>query len=424
MPTSCVIGLLWGDEGKGKVIDLLAAEADFVARFAGGHNAGHTILWGGDKLVLHLVPSGALREGVTNVIGNGVVVDPWHLDAEVTALQELGAPIELGRTLLVSETAHVILPLHGALDRVAEQIRGAGRIGTTGRGIGPAYADRAARSGIRLGDLLRPERLRAALRRVVAEKQPLLSAHGVETPDVAEMVAELTRLGERLAPAITDTGHVLREAHDRGQRILLEGAQGVLLDVDHGTYPFCTSSNSSTGGAAVGTGLPPSAIGQVTGVVKAYSTRVGEGPFPTELPEDEAKALRDAGNEYGSTTGRPRRCGWFDAVALRYARAVSGTDRLVVTNLDVLSGFHPLRIAVAYERPDGSVTEQFPAFDLETVRPRYEEFAGFDDDVTGVRTWSDLPASARAYIEAIEARVGVAVSMVSVGPGRDEVIRR
>ncbi|MEM7204080.1 MAG: adenylosuccinate synthase [Planctomycetota bacterium] len=424
MATSCVIGLLWGDEGKGKIIDLLAQDADYVVRCAGGHNAGHTIISPAGKLVLHLVPSGAFRDHVVNVIGSGVVVDPWHLEQEVARLREVGAPVELGRSLLVSERAQVILPVHRAMDQVAEHMRGGGRIGTTGRGIGPAYADRASRSGIRMGDLLRPAHLADAVARSFAEKAPLLAAHDVEVPDAAAVAEELAGLGERLAAGIADTGDLLRAAERDGRRILLEGAQGVLLDVDHGTYPYCTSSSSSTAGCAVGTGLPPAALSSVTGVVKAYATRVGEGPFPSELFDSEGDALRDAGNEYGSTTGRPRRCGWFDAVAVRYSVDVSGTREVFLTNLDVLRGFRPLRVASAYELPDGTRIERFPAFELDQLRPVYEEFDGFDEDVTGARTWQDLPAAARGFVEAIEARIGAAIPMVSVGPGRDEVVRR
>ncbi len=424
MPCSCVIGLLWGDEGKGKIIDYLAQDADYVARYAGGHNAGHTIIADGEPLVLHLIPSAALRKDVVNIVAGGVVVDPWHLRDEVARLRDLGAPIELGRTVLVSERAHVILPVHKALDRVAEQMRGSGRIGTTGRGIGPAYADRASRSGLRMGDLIRPELLRARLEGIVAERTPLLAAFDQPAIDVPGLLAELLELGRELAPAICDTGRVLRTASTDGKRILLEGAQGVLLDVDHGTYPFCTSSSSSTGGCATGTGLPPTVLESISGVVKAYSTRVGEGPFPTELHGDHGDRLREAGNEFGSTTGRPRRCGWFDAVAVRYAVGVSGTTGLIVTNLDVLSGFDPLQIAVAYELPDGERTEHFPAFDLEKVVPIYEELPGFTEDITGVREFSDLPANARSYIETIEAQIGIPVVMISVGPGREQVIHR
>ena len=424
MPTSCVIGLLWGDEGKGKVIDCMAEAADFVVRYGGGHNAGHTLIWNGERLVLHLVPSGILRPEVVNVIGNGVVVDPTHLEQEVARLIQRGVELELGGNLLLSERAHLILPLHKALDQVAEQTRGSGRIGTTGRGIGPAYADRAARCGLRLGDLIRPERLAAGLGRLLDEKNPVLRAFGLQPLEQQPLLDELLRLGERLEPGIVDAGLALRSALREGRHILCEGAQGVLLDVDHGTYPFVTSSSASTGGIAIGTGLPPAQLERVTGVVKAYATRVGEGPFPTELHGEVGQRLRERGREFGSTTGRPRRCGWFDGVAARYAVDVSGTTALAMTNLDVLSTFDPLYVAEAYELPDGSRSEHFPAFDLEQAKPVWRELPGWTEDLTEVRTYEQLPPNARRYVEAIEARVGIPVELISVGPGREQVIRR
>ncbi|MEZ5967327.1 MAG: adenylosuccinate synthase [Planctomycetota bacterium] len=424
MSTTCVTGILWGDEGKGKIIDLLAREADFVVRYGGGHNAGHTLIWRGERLVLHLIPSGILRPETTNVIGNGVVVDPLHLRGELARLRERGVQVDLGRNLLVSERAHVILPVHQALDRAMEAVRGAGKIGTTGRGIGPAYADRAYRSGLRMGDLLRP---RAALRGAVAalarEKAPILGALAGNDLDVERLVDELSAAGEELRPAIADTGHLLRQAVRQGRRLLFEGAQGVLLDVDLGTYPYVTSSNASPAGVPAGTGVPPTAIQRVVGVMKAYATRVGEGPFPSEIPEPEVAALREAGNEFGSTTRRPRRCGWFDAVAVRYGVDVSGATELCMTNLDVLSGFSPLRIAVGYELPAGRV-EHFPAFDLEQARPVYEELPGFTGGLGEVRAFEDLPEAARRYVETIERHVGVPIRLVSVGPARDQVIHR
>jgi adenylosuccinate synthase len=426
MPTSCVIGLLWGDEGKGKIIDLFAAEADWVVRYAGGHNAGHTLVRDGERLVLHLVPSAILRPGVRNVIGNGVVVDPFHLREEVLGLRARGVDVQLGENLLVSEAAHVILPVHKALDGMAEERRGAAKIGTTGRGIGPAYADRASRCGVRVGDLLRPDSLDASLKRLKAEKDALLVAWGGEAIDVDTLREQLLEVGAFLAPAIADTGHLLREAHRKGARVLCEGAQGVLLDVDHGTYPFVTSSSASTGGVAGGTGLPPTALTQVRGVVKAYATRVGSGPFPTELRCDVAHQLREAGREYGSTTGRPRRVGWFDAVAVRYSAQLAGATEVVLTNLDVLSGFRPLQVCVAYDLGGDPArrSENFPAFELDRVRPVYREFRGFEGDLSGVRSFADLPDAARAYVEGVEELIGVPIRTVSVGPGRDQVISR
>jgi adenylosuccinate synthase len=423
MTTSCVTGLLWGDEGKGKIIDLLASEADFVVRYGGGHNAGHTLVQDGERMVLHLVPCGIRHPGVVNVIANGVVVDPFHLAEELDGLRGRGFEVALGENILISERCHVILPLHQRLDEIAETMRGAGRIGTTGRGIGPTYADRATRLGLRMGTLIRPERLRIALTRMLAQKNPLLTSFDVDAIEIEELYGALLALGEKFRAGIVDTGHALRQATTDGKRILLEGAQGVLLDVDLGTYPFVTSSNASTCGIAPGTGMAPATIDATYGVVKAYSTRVGEGPFPTELSGESAERLRKAGNEFGSTTGRPRRCGWFDAVAVRYGQQVSGTKHLVITNLDVLSGFDPLPICVGYAI-DGVRTDRFPAFDLEDVNPIYTEHKGFQEDITGVRQFGDLPAAARDYVAAIESIVGVDAAVISVGPGRDQVIRK
>lgn len=422
MPATCVIGLLWGDEGKGKIIDRLAENVDVVARYGGGHNAGHTIHWRGERVVLHLVPSGILREGVQNVIGNGVVVDPAHLLEEIEGLRVRGVRVDLGENLVVSERAHVVLGLHRALDAAGERALGAGRIGTTGRGIGPCYADRASRLGLRMGDLLRPDLLEDRLRALLAAKEPQLRAVGAELPRLETLREECLALGARLAPAVADTGDLLRSAYERGRHILFEGAQGVLLDVDHGTYPYVTSSSAAPGGVAPGSGLPPRALDRVLGVVKAYATRVGEGPFPTELEGELGDALRAAGREYGSTTGRPRRCGWFDAVAVRYAARVSGVDRMVLTNLDVLAGFDPLRIAVAYDRPDGGRTDRFPAYDLDSVAPVYRELEGFEGDLRGCRRRADLPTPARVFVETVEELVGVEVGWISVGPERDQVI--
>ena len=424
MPTTCVTGLLWGDEGKGKLIDLLADSADFVVRFGGGHNAGHTLVRDGEKLVLHLVPCGILRPEITNVIGNGVVVDPTHLAAEIRNLEDEGVAVKLGDNLVISERCHVILPVHVALDQVAERLRGKHKIGTTGRGIGPTYADRASRTGLRLGDLLRPQTLGPQLEQLLAAKNPLLKAFGL-APIPSKLVLEnLLEIGQLLSPGIVDTGRILRDAVRTGQRILLEGAQGVLLDVDHGTYPFVTSSNSSTGGIATGTGMPPATLDIMLGVVKAYATRVGEGPFPTELAGEQAERLREAGHEFGSTTGRPRRCGWFDLVAVRYALDVSGATSLAVTNLDVLRGFDPLPVATAYDLPDGGRSQHLPAFGLDEVTPVYEQMPGFREDITGIRRFDALPGAARDYISMIENHLGVPVTLISVGPEREQVIRR
>ncbi|MEE2886981.1 MAG: adenylosuccinate synthase [Planctomycetota bacterium] len=424
MTTACVTGLLWGDEGKGKIIDLLSEDAEFVVRYGGGHNAGHTLVHEGERMVLHLVPCGIRRPLVTNVIANGVVIDPFHLAEELASLRASGFDLRLGENLMISERCHVILPSHRQLDCAAESMRGTGKIGTTGRGIGPTYGDRASRLGLRMGDLIRPDNLRLGIARLLAEKNPVLEAFGLGPINADELHHDLLMLGEQFAAGIVDTGLLLRRAVRDGRKILMEGAQGVLLDVDHGTYPFVTSSNASTCGIASGTGMAPATIGTTHGVVKAYATRVGEGPFPTELEGDMANRLREAGNEFGSTTGRPRRCGWFDAVAVRYAVDVAGADKMVMTNLDVLSGFDPLPVCTAYRLADGSTTDCFPAFDLDKVEPVYQELPGFSEDVTGVRRFEDLPAAARDYVEEIERLIGISSAVVSVGPGRDQVIRK
>ena len=422
MATTCVVGILWGDEGKGKVIDFLAADTDFVVRFGGGHNAGHTLVLPTGKLVLHLIPSGIVHQHTVNVIGNGVVVDPIHLCSEIEKIRQRGLPVDLGRNLLLSERAHVIVEAHRRQDQWAEGLRGSGKIGTTGRGIGPAYADRCARIGLRLGDLVRPERLRAALQGLVAQKNAWFGAAGLQPIDVDAMHRDLAAAGETLRPGIVDAGAALRAAHAAGKRILLEGAQGCLLDLEQGTYPFVTSSHASTGGAFSGTGLPPHAM-RTVGIAKAYATRVGEGPFPTELKDETGDKLRIAGNEFGSTTGRPRRCGWFDTVAVRYSGAVSGASELVLTNLDVLRGF-PLKLCVAYKLPDGTRTEQLPAFDLERVVPDYVELPSFHEDLREVRRFENLPKNAQVYVQTIERLTGMAIRTVSVGPERQQVILR
>ncbi|MFY9343081.1 MAG: adenylosuccinate synthase [Planctomycetota bacterium] len=423
MPTTCVVGILWGDEGKGKVIDWLAGATDFVVRYGGGHNAGHTLVLPSGKLVLHLVPSGIVHPHTTNVIGNGVVVDPIHLCGEIDKLRARGLDVQLGKNLLLSERAHVILEAHRRQDQWAETLRGAGKIGTTGRGIGPAYADRCARIGLRLGDLLRPAALRSALAAVAAQKNAWFGPAGLQPLDAEAMANDLLAAGDKLRAGIVDTGALLRAAHAAGKRILLEGAQGCLLDLEHGTYPFVTSSHASTGGAFSGTGLPPHAM-RVVGIAKAYATRVGEGPFPTELADELGNRLRIAGNEFGSTTGRPRRCGWFDAVAVRYSGALSGAAELVLTNLDVLRGFTPLRIAVAYRLADGGRTTAMPAFDLERARPEFVDVPGFTEDLREVRRYDDLPANARAYVQALEQHTGLPIKTISVGPERQQVIQR
>jgi adenylosuccinate synthase len=420
MPAIVLIGAQWGDEGKGKVTDLLGEQVQYVVRYQGGNNAGHTVvLPDGRKFALHLLPSGVLTPGCVPVIGNGVVVDPKVLLNEIDGLEGRGISCD---RLLISADAHLIMPHHRALDRVVERYLGSSRIGTTGRGIGPAYGDKVARVGIRVQDLLDPGILRQKLELVLREKnQTLFKVYNRKAIDVDAVVEEYLAYGERLQPYIADTRLELSRALERGATILLEGAQATLLDVDHGTYPFVTSSNPTAGGACVGSGVPPTRITQVIGVIKAYTTRVGAGPFPTELFDENGAHMSKVGAEFGTTTGRPRRCGWFDAVVARYAVRVNGITDLVVTKLDVLSGLERVPICVAYE-VDGQVVEEMPmtqtAFHHAT--PVYEELPGWWEDISKCRTAEELPDNARRYIERIEQLSGTRVSVVGVGPGRDE----
>jgi adenylosuccinate synthase len=424
MPATVVIGTQWGDEGKGKVVDLLAADVDVVVRFHGGNNAGHTLVVNGEKTILNLIPSGVLHPGRVCMLGPGVVIDPEVLVGEIDALRKRGY---LGDDawLRISEQAQLIMPYHRAIDRARERLRGAGQIGTTGRGIGPAYEDKMARTGIRVGDLFDEVGFRAALEGSLREKNAYLQALLKEPPlSFDDIHARYVGYREVLRPFVTDTGVEVRSALAAGKRVLLEGAQGVMLDVDHGTYPFVTSSNAVAGAAAAGAGIPPRAIGRVIGIAKAYTTRVGSGPFPTELTDTLGERLRADGDEYGSTTGRPRRCGWFDAVVVRHSVALSGVDGLALTKLDVLTGIDPLRVCVAYEI-GGRRTELPPgtrgAWDR--VVPVYEELPGWKEPLGGVRRLADLPANARRYVDRLVALVGTPAALVSVGAGRDETIR-
>ena len=425
MTAVCVFGAQWGDEGKGKIIDAMARDADVVVRYQGGANAGHTVVVRGEKYVLHLVPSGILHPAKVNVIGCGVAVDPLALLTEVEALRAKGVAVD-GKNLRLSAGAHVIFEHHKRIDGAAERWRGLGRIGTTGRGIGPCYADKAARTGLRVCDLLEPERCRERLRAALAEKNALLSqVHGEPPLDLEQQLARYSDLAAALRPFVGDTGREVRRAHAAGQRVLFEGAQGAMLDIDLGTYPYVTSSNTGAGGIATGVGFPPRSLDRVIGIAKAYCTRVGEGPFPSEEHGPEGARIRDQGNEYGATTGRPRRCGWFDVLAVRYALELNGADGWIVTNLDVLSGFPWVRAVTAYEA-GGARFEEYPAqlADLGAVRPVYESLPGWDEDISAVRVFEDLPATARAYVEWLEERVGTPILMLSVGPERDQVIPR
>jgi adenylosuccinate synthase len=424
MPAIVVIGAQWGDEGKGKVSDLLGDRVDYVVRYQGGNNAGHTVVTpDGQKYALHLLPSGVLTPTVIPVIGNGVVVDPKVLLTEIDGLADRGVSCE---RLLISSDAHLIMPHHRALDRVVERYLGSARIGTTGRGIGPSYADKVSRTGIRAQDLLDPGILRQKLELVLREKnQILFKVYNRKAIDTSAVVEEYLAYAERLRPHIVDTRQVLWRALDQGLTVLLEGAQATLLDMDHGTYPFVTSSNPTAGGACVGTGVPPTRITQVIGVIKAYSTRVGSGPFPTELFDEYGQHLLTVGAEYGTTTGRERRCGWFDAVVGRYAARVNGLTDLVVTKLDVLSGLDRVPICVGYEI-DGERVDEMPMTQtaFHHARPVYEELPGWGEDITKCRAEAELPENARRYVERIEELCGVRVSVVGVGPGREENVVR
>ncbi len=423
MACTIVVGAQWGDEGKGKVIDLLAADADLVVRYQGGGNAGHTVKVGDQTWVLHLVPSGILHEGRLNVIANGVVVDPQALVAEIDELERRG--IKIAGRLFISDLAHVTLPYHKRMDEAREARRGAVKIGTTHRGIGPTYSDKFARIGIRMGDIPDEAVFLNKVRRNLEEKNHFFVDY-YKVPEVREeeIVGPYREYLPRLKPLITDTVRLLQDALAQGKRILLEGAQGTLLDVDFGTYPFVTASNPSAGGACTGTGVPPQAITGCIGVAKAYTTRVGTGPLPTELPPEEEERLRILGREYGATTGRPRRCGWFDAVVVRRAAAVNGLTRLAITKLDVLDQLDVIRVCVAY-RHGGATLEDFPNRTevVEACEPVYRDFPGWKASTSGARRWEDLPPRARAYLEAIRDLTGVPLGLVSVGPCRDETIR-
>jgi adenylosuccinate synthase len=424
MPASVIIGTQWGDEGKGKVVDLLAADADVVVRFHGGNNAGHTLVVNGEKTILNLVPAGVLHPGRICMLGPGVVIDPEVLVGEIAALRKRGYLAE-DRWLRISEAAHLIMPYHRAIDKARERLRGAGSIGTTGRGIGPAYEDKMARTGIRVADLFDEVGFRAALEVNVREKNAYLQALLGEAPlAFDDILARYVTYREQLRPFVADTGIELRAALAAGRRVLLEGAQGMMLDVDHGTYPFVTSSTCVASAAAAGAGLPARSLGAIVGIAKAYTTRVGGGPFPTELTDALGARLRADGDEYGATTGRPRRCGWFDAVVVRHAVALSGVDRLALTKLDVLTGMDPLRVCTGYELA-GRALDGPPATASawERVTPRYEELPGWREPLSAARRLDDLPANARRYVERLETLVGAPVALVSIGAQRDQTIR-
>jgi adenylosuccinate synthase len=423
MSNVAIIGAQWGDEGKGKVVDLFTDEADIVVRFQGGNNAGHTLVVNGDKTILHLVPSGALHPNKLCVIGNGVVVDPEILIDEIQTLKRRGHLVD-DEQLRISEQAHVIMPYHKAIDLARERLRGKGKIGTTGRGIGPAYEDKVARTGIRFVDLLEEDTFREKLQRNIEEKNIYLKAILKEkTLDFDKIHVSYGRYREKLRKYVTNTGLLLDQEMRAGKRVLFEGAQGTLLDVDHGTYPYVTSSSTVTGGACSGSGVGPQHIQQVIGISKAYTTRVGSGPFPTELDGPDGETLRREGAEFGATTGRSRRCGWFDAVGVRHAVRMNGMTGIALTKLDVLTGFKKIPICTAY-RYESQDLHEFPASSkvMHSAQPVYEELAGWETPLDDARNFSDLPVAAQKYVRRIEEVVGTKIILVSVGPGREQTI--
>jgi adenylosuccinate synthase len=416
-----VVGAQWGDEGKGKVVDYLARSFDFIARCAGGHNAGHTVIFNDHRFILQLIPCGVMRPGKKAVIGAGVVVDPAALVAELENLSKAG--IEVNGRLYVSNRAHLIFPYHRQMEKAAEAARGAAKIGTTARGIGPAYEDKMARTGLRVCDLMEPELFRAKLERVLREKNAVCqAAYGVPL-DVAGLLEESLKLGERIRGFVTDTSALLNGALQQGQSVLFEGAQGTMLDIDHGTYPYVTSSSATVGGACTGLGVAPTRITGVVGVTKAYTTRVGSGPFPTEMPDLEAGQVRDRGKEYGAVTGRPRRCGWLDLAILRYAVMVNGIESLVVTKLDVFDTQREIQVCTGY-RYKGRPVKEMPASaeQFAQVTPEYRALPGWCSSTYGITDAGKLPPAAREYLKFISCELGVEIGMISTGPERDATI--
>jgi adenylosuccinate synthase len=420
-----IIGAQWGDEGKGKVVDLLADRFDIVSRYQGGHNAGHSVYVGERAFVLRLLPSGIIHPDKTCVLGNGMVIDPKAFFEEVDQIAEQGVEVSPER-LKVSSRAHLIMPYHRALDHTSEERLGNERIGTTLRGIGPAYEDKAGRRGIRVADAMSPEILKMRIERNLEEANRIIVLFGNQPLRADEILEEISPLVERLRPYVCETSHFLAEARKAKKKILLEGAQATLLDVDHGTYPYVTSSNPTAGGASVGAGIPPHHITGVLGIVRTYATRVGEGPFPTEMLEDEehiAHLIRERGNEYGSVTKRPRRCGWFDAVSTRYAAELNGFDSIALTKLDVLDELDEIKVAIGYEI-DGKRIDTFPAVsnDLRQIKPVYETLPGWKTDTVGITKFADLPEAARKYVNFLSEQVGVEIGLISTGPERDQTI--
>jgi len=423
MPGIAVVGMQWGDEGKARIVDLLTEESDIVARTGGGSNAGHTVVIGNDIFRLHLIPVGVLHPNKLSVIATGVVFDPSIFIEELENLEARGFPI--GENLLISDRCHIVFPFHKAMDRLSEARKGTGKLGTTGRGIGPCYADKSARVGIRLAEMLSGKPFKESLKRLVEEKNLLFRAHGLEESwDADALYEEYSRYAERLRPLVGNSAVVLNHALDEGKQVLFEGAQGTLLDLDYGTYPFVTSSNASVLGVCAGAGISPKRLTKITGVVKAYTTRVGEGPFPTELTDARGEHLRTSGKEFGTTTGRPRRCGWLDLVALKYTTMLNGVDALALTKLDILSGLDPLFVCVAY-RVAGERIEEFPAeaARLSQCEPVYQELPGWKEAIGSVTSFSRLPKEAQNYVRYIEEALAVPVEMISIGPERNQNLR-
>ncbi|MBR8740994.1 adenylosuccinate synthase [Nocardiopsis sp. MG754419] len=421
MPAITLVGAQWGDEGKGKATDLVGEQVDYVVRYQGGNNAGHTVVIGDQKYALHLLPSGILSPNVVPVIANGVVIDPGVLFEELRGLVERGVDIS---RLLISANAHLIMPYHRALDRVSERFLGKGKIGTTGRGIGPAYADKVSRQGVRVQDMFDAKILRKKIELALNDKNQLLTkVYNRRALEAEPIIEEYLGYAEQLRPYVADTSLILNKALDEGKTVYLEGSQGTLLDIDHGTYPFVTSSSPTAGGAAAGAGIGPNRISKVVGILKAYTTRVGSGPFPTELLDEQGEWLRTQGGEYGVTTGRNRRCGWFDGPIARYATRVNGVTDFFLTKLDVLTGLERIPVCVAYD-VDGVRHDEIPMTqtDFHHATPIYEYFDGWSEDITGVREFDELPKNAQAYVRTLEEMAGAPISAIGVGPGRDETL--
>ncbi|MCR9131473.1 MAG: adenylosuccinate synthase [bacterium] len=424
MAVRVVIGAQWGDEGKGKIVDLLSDKAKYVARFQGGANAGHTLKFDDKEVVLHLVPSGIFNGDAKCIIGNGVVIDPIALVKEIEGVKNMGFSLE--NRFFISQTAHVILPYHKILDQLKEKRKGKDAIGTTGRGIGPSYVSKVARIGIRMVDLLDRDLLKEKIIHNIKDINfALENMYHEPTINADDLMNELSDSIDQLEPFICNTSHILHEAIENGEEILLEGAQGCLLDVDHGTYPFVTSSSPTSGGACTGTGVPPTAISHVMGITKAYCTRVGNGPFPTELEDEMGELLRKKGHEFGATTGRPRRCGWLDLVALKYAVRINGMNELTLTKMDVMDGFEEIMVCTSY-KVNGKETKVFPLSlpEIESIEPVYTALPGWDKDISGMTKWDELPENAKSYINYVEEYLGVKFTIISTGPKRLETIIR